>query len=345
MEPSSKSLSARAGIPVPARARIAAALAVAALAGCGSGNGGVSPEEPGPPGAVTGSVPYVHVLGSVQDGGLPHAACDCPRCDAARTDPSRRRRIASLAIVLPLGNEVYLVDATPDLREQLHAVRDLRARPDGIDRAPVDGVFLTHAHIGHYLGLAFFGFEAVHSRGLPVFCMPRMADLLRRNAPWEQLVTVGNIRLAPLADGTPVVLSDGVEVTPVLVPHRDETSETVGLLIDGPRRRVLYVPDTDGWKEWDPPLTEALAGVDVAILDGTFYSGEELPGRDVASIGHPLIVATMDLLQPAVDAGEVEIWFTHLNHSNPALEPGGEANRTVESRGFGIVGENQLFPL
>lgn len=209
----------------------------------------------------------------------------------------------------------------------------------------MDGVFLTHAHIGHYLGLAFFGFEAVHTTDLAVYCMPRMADLLRRNAPWEQLVALGNVRLVPLADRDPVALGDGVKVTPILVPHRDEYSETVGLLIQGPRHRLLYVPDTDGWREWKPPVTEVLAGVDIAILDGTFYSADELPRRDVSTIGHPLIVTTMDLLSPAVDAGELEVWFTHLNHSNPVLEPDSEATRSVQDRGFGILSEDQVFPL
>ena len=313
------------------------------MVGCGSGDSAIPPPES--PGVAPASGPFVRVLGSVQDGGLPHAACDCARCDAARHDPSRRRWIASLAIRLPDSDQVYLVDATPDIREQLHSVSELRGESGGFDRTPLEGVFLTHAHIGHYLGLAFFGFEAVHTRDLPVYCMPRMAELLRRNAPWEQLVTLGNVRLELLTASTPVALGDGVEVTAFLVPHRDEYSETVGLLIEGPRRRLLYVPDADRWSEWNPPLTDLLADVDVAILDGTFFSADELPGREVASIGHPLIAHTMDLLEPVLGAGGLEVWFTHLNHSNPALEPGSDATRAVTERGFGIVRENQDFPI
>ena len=313
------------------------------MSGCGPGEGAVAPPEAAV--VVPAPGPFVRVLGSVQDGGLPHAACACARCDAARLDPARRRWIASLAIRLPDSDQVYLVDATPDIREQLHAVGELRRGSGAVDRTPLDGVFLTHAHIGHYLGLAFFGFEAVHTHDLPVYCMPRMAELLRRNAPWEQLVTLGNVRLEPLAASTPVALGDGVEVTAFLVPHRDEYSETVGLLLEGPRRRLLYVPDTDRWSQWNPPLTDILADVDVAILDGTFFSADELPGRDVSSIGHPLITRTMDLLGPAVEAGDLEVWFTHLNHSNPALEPDGAETRAVTDRGFGIVSENQDFPI
>jgi pyrroloquinoline quinone biosynthesis protein B len=174
---------------------------------CDSGDSAIAPPES--PGVAPASGPFVRVLGSVQDGGLPHAAYDCARCRAARHDPARKRWIASLAIRLPDSDQIYLVDATPDIREQLHAVGELRGESGGFDRTPLEGVFLTHAHIGHYLGLAFFGFEAVHTRDLSVYCMPRMAELLRRNAPWEQLVTLGNVRLEPGGDTTRAVTERG----------------------------------------------------------------------------------------------------------------------------------------
>jgi pyrroloquinoline quinone biosynthesis protein B len=290
--------------------------------------------------------PYVQVLGTAQDGGLPHAACDCTRCAAARSDPQRRRRIASLAICLPASGKVYLVDATPDVREQLHQLRGLRDAPvGGVDRAPVDGVFLTHAHLGHYLGLAFFGFEAVHTRSLPVYSTAAMGAFLDANAPWDQLVRLGNIQRIQIEPDSPVELEDGVTVTALLVPHRDEYSDTVAYLIAGPDRSVLYVPDTDAWASWSPPLRERLEDVDVALLDGTFFSLDELPGRAIGEIGHPLIETTMDLLESRVAGGALEVLFTHLNHSNPALDPGGAARRTIHERGFAVAGDGQVFAL
>jgi pyrroloquinoline quinone biosynthesis protein B len=315
------------------------------------------------PSAVTG--PRVVAVGTVQDGGLPHAACRGPHCEAARRDPARRRRVASLAIVVPrgepadndagndAGNDVFLIDATPDLVEQLHTVAAWRRpsnAPGGfVDRRPLSGVFLTHAHMGHYLGLAHFGFEAVHTRGLPTWASPRMAEYLSANGPWEQLVTMGNLdlRRMPLAaPGVPadpaawVELGGGVAVAAFPVPHRDEYSDTLAYLVRGPRTTLLYVPDTDGWERWQRPLPEVLAdGVDVALLDGTFYSMDELPGRDITAVRHPLITATMDLLAPRVTAGEVEVFFTHLNHSNPALEPDGAARKAIEERGFRVLEE------
>ncbi len=290
--------------------------------------------------------PFVRVLGTVQDDGLPHVACSCDRCEAARTDPARRRRITSLALILPESERVYLFDATPDLREQLYLLRDVRDHSDrGVDRSPVDGIFLTHAHIGHYLGLAFFGYEAVHTSDLPVFASPRMAGFLRHNGPWSQLAEIDNIRLHEIASDQAVELGDGVRVTPFKAPHRDEYADTYGFAIQGRHRRLIYLPDTDSWVAWSHPVEEVVGRADFALLDGTFYSPDELPGRDLSAIGHPLITTSMDLLQGVVDRGKTAVFFTHLNHSNPALDPRSEARRRIEDRGYRVLEEGQEFDL
>ena len=285
------------------------------------------------------------MLGTVQDGGLPHAACGCPRCEAARRDPARKRNVASLALIAGEPPSVFLIDATPDLRDQLHAIRDLRKAPaERTDRMPVDGVLLTHAHIGHYLGLAFFGFEAVSTKDLPVYASERMAAFLRDNGPWSQLVGLENIAIREIRPGEPFDLPGGLRVTPLLVPHRDEYTDTLGFVVKGPRATLLYVPDTDAWKAWTVPLPDVLRDVDVALLDGTFYSAGELPGRDVTKIGHPLMTETMDLLEPWVKSGK-HVFFTHLNHSNPALDPTSSERKAIEARGFHVLEEGQELPL
>lgn len=289
----------------------------------------------------------VLVLGTAQDGGLPHASCACTRCEAARRDPARRRLISSLALLA--GEKAFLVDATPDLREQLDLLAKARGRPQpaggAVDRAPLDGVLLTHAHIGHYLGLAFFGFEAVHTKALPVHATARMSAFLRANGPWSQLVAIGNIELRELRPEAPVELAPGLSVTALRVPHRDELSDTVGFFVRGPRRTLLYVPDTEPWRNWERPLVEVLRGVDVALLDATFYDAGELPGRDVTKIGHPLVTSTLDLLAPLVASGKLEVAFTHLNHSNPALEPGSAAAAEIARRGFRVLAEGERIEL
>lgn len=290
--------------------------------------------------------PFVRVIGTAQDGGFPHAACEHEACRLARDGEEPRRLVSALAIVLPASGEVFLIDATPDLREQLDALRDVRDLPaDRVDRAPVDGVFLTHAHLGHYTGLAFFGFEAVHTNGLPVWATPRLAGFLRGNGPWSQLVELGNIELRTLASDTAVSLGSGVSVTPFLVPHRDEFSDTVGYRIDGPNRSLVFVPDTDKWSTWSPTLIDRLEGVDVALLDGSFYSADELPGRSVEEIGHPMMGATMKLLEERIAGGELQVEFIHLNHSNPALLETSDARREIEARGFTVTVEGRRYGL
>jgi pyrroloquinoline quinone biosynthesis protein B len=254
------------------------------------------------------------LLGIAQDGGVPQAGCYCERCALARADPSRREWVACLGLVDHAARQSWLVDATPDLREQLHALHGLA--PD----CPLAGVLLTHAHTGHYAGLIHLGREAWNTRGLPVYASARMADFLRANAPWSQLVTLGNVSLRLLTSGGEVQLSPDLYLTPLRVPHRGEFSDTLAFVVRGPARRLFYCPDIDAWDHWEHDLRRFVAGMDVALLDGTFFSRDELPGRDLGQIPHPLVTDTVKRLA-GVDC---DVRLIHLNHSNPLHRPGPE---------------------
>ncbi len=338
---------ARANLTLPALAALSVLALEAALA---AALAAPAPHAEPPADRSADRGPRVVALGTVQDGGLPQAGCTCAQCTAARRDPARKRYVASLAVVVPPASghagRTWLIDATPDLPAQIDRIHAWRPHPEGRpDRAPVDGVLLTHAHIGHYLGLAFFGFEAINTQGLPVYGSPRMLAFLRANGPWSQLVARRNVELRDLQPGAPLALDRGVTVTPIAVPHRAEYTDTLAFLVRGPRRTLLYVPDTDGWADWPRPVSDVLRGVDVALLDGTFFSRDELPDRDVAKIRHPLVESTMDLLAPMVRTGRLRVLFTHLNHSNPALDPASPARRRIEARGFGVLAEGEEIPL
>jgi pyrroloquinoline quinone biosynthesis protein B len=165
-----------------------------------------------------------------------------------------------------------------------------------------------------------------------------MREFLGRNGPWEQLVRLGNIRLMPL-DGQPVRLNERITVTPLRVPHRDEYSETVGFVIRGPRRAVLWLPDIDKWEKWQTAIESVIATVDVAYLDGTFLSASELPGRDLREIPHPTIGETMTRLAPLPESERRKVRFIHLNQSTPALRDPGQR------RGFTVATEGEREPL
>ena len=271
-----------------------------------------------PPSAPLSSAPYTIVLGIAQDGGYPQAGCNRPDCLAAWRDPKLRRRVASLAIVDPRSQQRWLIDATPDFPSQLRTLDE--AAPLAAGAPLLDGILLTHAHIGHYLGLAQLGREVLGARGVRVYAMARMRAFLETNGPWDQLVRLHNIELAPLAAGTEIALNERISITPLVVPHRDEYSETVGFVIRGPSRSILWLPDIDKWEKWTTPLEEVLARVDVAYVDGTFYDAGELPGRNLSEIPHPLMTETSARL--ASSPLRSRIRFIHLNQSNPLLREG-----------------------
>jgi pyrroloquinoline quinone biosynthesis protein B len=271
------------------------------------------------------------VLGIAQDGGVPHLGCRQKLCVEARRDPSKRRRVACLGLVDGKTGKRFLIDATPDFESQVAA---LGGMPDGI--------LLTHAHIGHYLGLAQLGREVANARAMPVFCTPSMASFLRTNRPWSRLVESKNIEIREIRPGAPFELTGSVHVTAVNVPHRDEDSDTVAFLVSGPSRKLLWLPDIDKWEKWDRRIEDVARTVDFAFLDGTFFSADEIPGRSIAAIPHPLVPETVSRLSGR--EGAAKIFFVHLNHTNRLLWDTTEVRR-LEAKGFGVAREGQRLPL
>ena len=164
------------------------------------------------------SNPHVIVLGVAQDGGAPHAGCLKECCEERWDNPEKHLRVSSIAIVDPKTSETWIIDATPDFASQLNSVSDNELK----------GVFLTHAHIGHYTGLIHLGREVMGAKKTPVYAMPRMKQFLETNGPWDQLIKLNNISIQKINDNVLVQLNERLSITPFLVPHRDEYSETVG---------------------------------------------------------------------------------------------------------------------
>jgi pyrroloquinoline quinone biosynthesis protein B len=273
----------------------------------------------------------VIVLGIAQDAGVPHVGCRQELCVRARADSRRRERVASLALLDEGSGARFLIDATPDFPLQVDGLPGAPADR----RRPLDGILLTHAHVGHYSGLMFLGREALGARAVPVYATPRMAAFLRANAPWSLLLSQGHVELREMEPGRPLALTPRLEVTPVPVPHRDELSDTVGFRVRGPARTLLYIPDIDKWEKWERRVEDEVAAAGVALLDGTFYEAGEIPGRSQADIPHPLVPETVERLAglPGV-AGRV--LFIHLNHTNRLLWDRG-ARRALERRGFAVA--------
>jgi pyrroloquinoline quinone biosynthesis protein B len=286
--------------------------------------------------------PFVVVLGIAQDAGYPQAACNKDCCLAVWKKPELRRFASSIAIVDPDSGERWLIDCTPAFPNQLRLLDEV-AKPSG--SPGISGVFLTHAHIGHYAGLIHLGREVIGSKSVPVHVMPRMKTFLERNGPWSQLVRLNNIDLRPITADKPIALNHRLSITAFVVPHRDEFSETVGYRIEGPKRSALFIPDIDKWERWDRDIESSLKQVDVAYVDGTFYAEGELPNRSMSEIPHPFIVESMKRFGklPAVERSKIR--FIHLNHTNPALRSGGDARRKIEGAGMKVAEQGNRFGL
>ena len=282
------------------------------------------------------------VLGIAQDGGLPHVGCERACCQRARKEGTALYP-ACLGIHDREDGVLILLEATPAVDAQVALFHELTGS-DPRGRRPVDAVLLTHAHIGHYLGLAQFGFEVASTADLAVHTSPAMAAYLRGNGPWNQLVEMQQIRLEEFVPGEAFELRPGLHVTPVPVPHRDEYSDTMAYRVAGPRNTVLFVPDVQSWGQQEGLLEELLDGVTVAYLDATFYDGREMPDRDLDQIGHPLMVDTMRRLQARARAQPGSVRFIHLNHTNPALhEP--ELREQIDLLGFRVARRGERVPL
>jgi len=284
---------------------------------------------------------YIHVLGIAQDAGYPQTGCYRPHCLRAWTNKENRRMASSIAVVDEATQTKYLFDATPDMREQLYELHTVAPE----DEFTLAGVFLTHAHMGHYTGLMHFGREAMGAAGIPVFAMPRMHEYLATNGPWDQLVRLENIELRMLKDNEPVTLGPKLRVTPFVVPHRDEYSETVGYRIDGPNKSAVFIPDIDKWERWATDIRDVVRSVDYALVDATFFADGELPDRAMSTIPHPFVAESMALFEDLTADEKARIVFIHMNHTNPLLIDGSDEQKDVRERGFRFAFEGMRLEL
>ena len=272
------------------------------------------------------------VLGTIQDGGIPHMGCSKECCTNYFENKSIRIGVSSIGVSNFKYETNYIVDVTPDVNFQLQALIG-NTNPS----EKLDGIFLTHAHMGHYAGLLNFGRESLNSNNIPVYLMPKFFDFISNNGPWDQLVSLNNIKLQRIYNNEKVILHNNLSFTPILVPHRDEYSETVGYLIEGNKKRALYIPDIDKWAKWNISITEMIKNVDYAFLDGTFFDEKEINNRDISEIPHPFIIESLELFNNLENIDKAKVYFIHLNHTNPVLNKNSEEYKRVILSGFNVA--------
>ena len=278
------------------------------------------------------------VLGTIQDGGIPHMGCNKVCCLKYFKNNTFRVGVSSLGISNLKNETNYLIDATPNVNHQLKALIGTSNPSEKLN-----GIFLTHAHMGHYSGLLNFGREAMNSKNIPLYLMPRFYNFIQDNGPWNQLVKLENVMLKRIYDREKITLESNLSITPIQVPHRDEYSETVGFLIEGNTKTALYIPDIDKWEKWNNSIVELIKNVDYAFLDGTFYDEKEVNNRDISEIPHPFIIESLKLFNPLDESEKNKIYFIHLNHTNPLLNSDSSEYNRVIREGFNVADPNMEF--
>ena len=281
---------------------------------------------------------YITVLGIAQDGGYPQAGCTAEHCLRHWRGEEAKRQVVSLGLTDQASGQNWIFEATPDFTSQLQQLQKASGS------ANLSGIFLTHAHMGHYVGLLQLGREAMGAQGMPVYVMPKMKEFLENNAPWSQLVSLGNIKLVVMEADQPIQLATDLRVTPLKVPHRDEFSETVGFRIETAEKSLLFIPDIDKWPLWDRDIRAEVARVDFALLDATFYEDGELPNRNMTEIPHPFVSETISLFSPLSESEKRKVKFIHFNHTNPLIFEGPD-REIVKNLGFGVATEGERIEL
>ena len=280
---------------------------------------------------VNGQSEYIYILGNVQDAGLPHIGCQHEFCKD-KFNEFEEYFTTSIAVIDPFNKKYILFEASPDLPYQLNYLDKKIFKQFLLP----ESVFITHAHIGHYAGLMYFGREALGSKDLKVNVLPKMANFLKTNGPWSQLVEINNINVQEIDFGQKANYLSNISITPMKVPHRDEYSETAAYQIIGKNKKALFIPDIDKWQKWDKNIIELVHEFDYLLLDATFYESAEI-NRDISEIPHPLVTETMNLLKELTQEDKNKVYFIHMNHTNLMLDPESELSKLVISKGFNIA--------
>lgn len=276
--------------------------------------------------------PYLLVLGTAQDGGYPHMGCKKECCTKVWNN-HEQVFVVSLALVNPETKQWWLFEATPNIKEQLHYFGKLTKHEY---KYLPDGIFITHAHMGHYTGMMQLGREALGAKGVKVYALPKLKHYLETNGPWSQLVTLNNIELHSLVNNSVTGLTKDIRVKTFTVPHRDEYSETAGFTILTKGKSYLFIPDINKWSVWDKNIIDEVKQVDIALLDATFYKSDELPGMRMDEVPHPYVEETMHKFSGTSDETKAKIHFIHMNHTNPLLWDDA-ARKEIENSGYKIA--------
>ena len=299
----------------------------------------------------------LRVLGTAAGGGLPQWNCACPGCAGARAHPQRRRRHAALAVRTGSGNW-YLVNATPDLGEQIESCADLQP-PAGTRDTPLAGVLLTDAELDHTLGLA----RLREARHLDIWSTGAVSAALREHLRLDAVLSpYTQLRWWSLTD-QPQPLDPEAELQVSAIPVSAKRPRYAQEAPAGPDRRwvvalrlhepasgatVLYAPALAAWNE---DLQAAADDADLVIVDGTFWDDQEpvrtgISTRTSTAMGH-LPITGPDGTGTAERLAKLDArcLYTHLNNTNPLNDPNAPEHRALADLGLHTATEGMVIEL
>jgi pyrroloquinoline quinone biosynthesis protein B len=297
----------------------------------------------------------LQILGTAAGGAVPQWNCACPGCTGARTHPEWRRRHASLAVLSGEPDRWCLINATPDIADQIEAHPALHPEPAG-RRTPVVRLVLTDAELDHTLGIA----RLREAERLEVFATApvrqALRDRLRLDAvlgPYTELTWHD----LPLDGEDPPADVGGISISAVPVSSKrpryaadappDETW-VVALRISEPAfgKSALYAPALAHWSE---AVDKAFADADCVLVDGTFWDDEEprrmgISTRTATGMGHLPIDGT-DGTARRLALLSARCLYTHLNNTNPLVDPAAPQHEQLAEWGLETAQDGMVIPL
>jgi pyrroloquinoline quinone biosynthesis protein B len=306
----------------------------------------------------------VVVLGAAAGGGVPQWNCGCPVCRASRTEhPELQSTQASIAVSAD-GDHWYLINASPDLRQQLIATPQLHPRAGKLRHSPISGVILTNGEIDAVAGLLSM------REGWPftIYAHARVLSILKANSMFNVL-SEKNVRRQPieldrafeptLPDGA----ASGLEITPFAAPGKsawyldgsshpageDGAGDTLGLRI-GDTRTGNYFYFLAACAGVTDELKSRLAGAPLIFFDGTVWRDDELIAAGLGNktgqgMGHIAMSGDQGAIAALAGLDIDRKIFLHINNSNPVLLHDSAERKTAERAGWQIAADGTEITL
>jgi pyrroloquinoline quinone biosynthesis protein B len=296
----------------------------------------------------------VIVLGAAAGGGVPQWNCGCPVCRAAFADTELRRTQASVAISAD-GAHWFLINAAPDLRQQIIATSQLHPRPGALRHSPIAGVILTNGEVDAVAGLLSMREGSpftiyAHAKVLAILKANSIFNVLNEKLVARQPIAVDQPFALRLPDGAP----SGLEVCAFTVPGKgawylegqthpggaDGEGDTLGLTItETATGETVHVLTACARVTED--LKTRLAGAPLVLFDGTVWRDDELIAAGLGTktgqaMGHIAMAGDNGAIAALADLGIGKKLFVHVNNSNPALLAHSAERGQIEAAGWQI---------